>query len=168
VIPDHLHCHFQLSINDHVTTHPHLTSLHLFLSMDDKDDILRRCKPHTHSDEFHLRQQDMKIPLQNHQLSFQVPQTSSASTKGIKRIITKGDNRSCTATLTFKKSKAQRNHVAYKDPPKSIPNTNSSYCRPLPAAAAVPSASNSVAQARIQSQRHQFPHTDLSRLEPRM
>lgn len=51
-------CHFQMSMNDHPTTHPPLTSLHLLLLMDDKDDILRRCKPHTHSDEFHLRQRE--------------------------------------------------------------------------------------------------------------
>jgi hypothetical protein len=107
----------------------------------------------------------MKLPLQNHQIPFQEPQFFSAFTQEIKRTITRGDNRSRTATLTFKKSKVQRNHVAYKDPPKSIPNTNASYSRPLPAAAAAPSASNSVAQVRTQSQRHRFPRTDLSRLE---
>ena len=38
-------CHFQMSVKDHTTTHPLLTNVHLFILMDNKEDILRRCKP---------------------------------------------------------------------------------------------------------------------------
>jgi hypothetical protein len=82
VITDH--CQFQTSINNHTTTHPPLTSLHLFLLIDDKDDILRRCTPHTHSKELPLHQKVYENATVNPSASIPVPQTSSAFTKETK------------------------------------------------------------------------------------